>query len=226
MAWTPLPETVTVTYTTPTPKPFTLDPKKTAVVVVDMENYFCKRPGVGRMGEVIEGNVRLLAKAREAGATVIFIQSVRTPDALEVTVFGREPMLLEGTPDVEIVSEIAPLPGEPVVKKYNHDPFARTELEDVLTREGIVAGEWTVLVTGVSAAVCANACAMGFSNRHYMTLIPMDCTAAGTFEDEARTYALYQGRAYNFDMDFTLSTLVTFASPASVIEEDLVAALA
>ncbi|GMV86041.1 MAG: hypothetical protein AMXMBFR80_18960 [Dehalococcoidia bacterium] len=226
MAWTPLPETVTVTYTTPVPREFALDPKKTAVVVVDMENYFCKRPGAGRMAEVIEGNVRLLAKAREAGAKVIFIQSVRTPDALEVTVFGRKPMLLEGTPDVEIVAEIAPLPGEPVVKKYNHDPFARTELEDVLAREGIIAGEWTVLVTGVSAAVCANACAMGFSNRHYMTLIPMDCTAAGTFEDEARTYALYQGPAYNFDMDFTLSTMVSFVPAAATAQAEPVAALA
>lgn len=226
MAWTPLPETVTVTYTTPVPREFALDPKKTAVVVVDMENYFCKRPGAGRMAEVIEGNVRLLAKAREAGAKVIFIQSVRTPDALEATVFGREPMLLEGTPDVEIVAEIAPLPGEPVVKKYNHDPFARTELEDVLAREGIIAGEWTVLVTGVSAAVCANACAMGFSNRHYMTLIPMDCTAAGTFEDEARTYALYQGPAYNFDMDFTLSTMVSFVPAAATAQAEPVAALA
>lgn len=226
MAWTPLPETVTVTYTTPVPREFALDPKKTAVVVVDMENYFCKRPGAGRMAEVIEGNVRLLAKAREAGAKVIFIQSVRTPDALEVTVFGRKPMLLEGTPDVEIVAEIAPLPGEPVVKKYNHDPFARTELEDVLAREGIIAGEWTVLVTGVSAAVCANACAMGFSNRHYMTLIPMDCTAAGTFEDEARTYALYQGPAYNFDMDFTLSTMVSFVPAAAMAQAEPVAALA
>lgn len=226
MAWTPLPETVTVTYTTPVPREFALDPKKTAVVVVDMENYFCKRPGAGRMAEVIEGNVRLLAKAREAGAKVIFIQSVRTPDALEVTVFGRKPMLLEGTPDVEIVAEIAPLPGEPVVKKYNHDPFARTELEDVLAREGIIAGEWTVLVTGVSAAVCANACAMGFSNRHYMTLIPMDCTAAGTFEDEARTYALYQGPAYNFDMDFTLSTMISFVPAAATAQAEPVAALA
>ena len=225
MPWSPLPEIVTITYTTPTPKEFALDPAKTAVVVVDMENYFCKRPGVGRMGEVIEGNVRLLAKAREAGAKVIYIQSVRTPDALEVTVFGRDPMLLEGTPDVEIVSEIAPLPGEPVVKKYNHDPFARTELEDVLTREGIIAGEWTVLVTGVSAAVCANACAMGFSNRHYMTLIPMDCTAAGTVEDEARTYSIYQGRAYNFDMDFTLSTMVSFVPAAALAERAPVAAL-
>lgn len=217
MAWQPLPPSVTLTIETPQPKEFTLDASKTAVVVVDMENYFCKN-GNERMYDVIAGNVGLLAKARNAGAKVIFIQSVRTPEALEVTVFGRPPMLLEGTPDVEIVEEIAPLPGEPVVKKYGHDPFARTELDAVLEREGIKEGEWTVLVTGVSAAVCAHACALGFSNRHYMTLIPMDCTAAGTIEEEARTYSQYMGRAYNFDMDFTLSTLVEFVPVAAAAE--------
>ena len=40
----------------------------------------------------------------------------------------------------------------------------------------------------MSAAVCAHAAALGFSNRHYMTLIPMDCTAASDVEEEARTY--------------------------------------
>lgn len=224
MTWTPLPDEVTVTFTTPKPKPFTLDPKKTALVIVDMENYFCKR-GNERSFDVIEGNVRLLAKARAAGAEVIFIQSVRTPEALEVTVFGRKPMLLEGTEDVEIVSEIAPLPSETVVQKWSHDPFARTALEDVLAAKGIVAGEWTVLVTGVSAAVCAHACALGFSNRHYMTLIPLDCTAA-SIEDEARTYGQYQTGAYNFDMDFTLSSLVEFAPVSAAVEREPVAALA
>jgi nicotinamidase-related amidase len=178
-----------------------------------MENYFCKR-GNERSFDVIEGNVILLAKAREAGVPVIFIQSVRTPEALEVTVFGRKPMLLEGTEDVEIVSEIAPLPTETVVQKWSHDPFARTRLEEVLTEKGIIAGETTVLVTGVSAAVCAHACALGFSNRHYMTLIPLDATAA-SIEDEARTYGQYQGGGYSFDMDFTLSTMVTFAPVAA-----------
>lgn len=224
MVWTLLPETVTVTFTTPKPKEFTLDPAKSALVIVDMENYFCKR-GNQRSFDVIEGNVRLLAKAREAGAKVIFIQSVRKPDALEVTVFGRKPMLLDGTEDVEIVEEIAPLPGEPVVQKWSHDPFARTSLEAVLEREGIIAGETTVLVTGVSAAVCAHACALGFSNRHYMTLIPLDCTAA-SIEDEARTYHQYQSGGYNFDMDFTLSTMVTFAPVATAAAREPVAATA
>lgn len=226
MAWSPLPPEVTLTIKTPEPKPFTLDPAKSALVIVDMENYFCKEMGNPRMFDVIEGNVRLLAKARAAGAKVIFIQSVRTPEALEVTVFGRKPMLLEGSEGVKIVSEIAPLPSEIVLKKYSHDPFARFGLDEVLDAEGIIAGESTVLVTGVSAAVCAHACALGFSNRHFMTLIPMDCTAAGTIEDEARTYAQYQGGAYNYDMDFTLSSLVEFAPVTAAVEPEKVPALA
>ncbi len=217
MGWEPLPKEVTLTITTPEPKAFQLDPKNTALVIVDMENYFCKR-GNERMFSTIEGNERLLANARKSGATVIFIQSVRTPEALEVVRFGRNPMLLEGTEDVEIVSEIAPLAGETVVKKYSHDPFAGFGLDEVLAAKGITPESWTVLVTGVSAAVCAHACALGFSNRHFMTLIPMDCTAAGSIEEEARTYHQYMGGAYNFNMDFTLSNLVEFM-PASIQAE-------
>jgi nicotinamidase-related amidase len=110
MAWDPLPETVTITVDTPTPKALTLDPKKTAVVVVDMQNNFCKK-GNERSFNVIEGNVRLLEKARAAGATVIYVQSVRTEDSPEHTFYKLPLHLIVGTWDVEIVEEIAPKPG-------------------------------------------------------------------------------------------------------------------
>lgn len=212
MAWSLPPEVVTLRIQMPKPQPFVLDPKKTALVIVDMQEI--GRPSQ-RTQDIIPGNVTLLKKFREAGAPVIFIQSVRTPEGLEMTRFGKKLWRAEGSPEAEILSELTPLPTEPVVKKYNHDPFVKSGLDALLDRMGIVPQDWTVLVPGVSAAACAHACAMGFSNRHYMVLIPMDCTAAGTVEDEARTYALYQGGAYNFNMDFTLSTMVSFA-PASV----------
>ena len=214
MAWTPLPENVVVTVETPEPKQFTLDPAKTAVVVVDMENFFCKR-GNQRSFDVIEGNVRLLAKARESGAKVIYVHSVRQVQSPDWTVYRRFHLnLLLGTWDSEIVEEIAPLPGEPVVQKWSHDVWAWYGMEAVLEREGLVAGDATVLVTGVSAAGCANAAALGFSNRYYRTLIPLDCTAAG-IEGEARTYAHYMDRGYDRFIDFTLSTMVDFESPAA-----------
>ena len=80
MPWTPLPDVVETLVETPTPKEFTLDPAKTAVVIVDMQNNFCMK-GNQRAYDVIEGNVRLLAKAREAGAKVIYVQSVRWPES-------------------------------------------------------------------------------------------------------------------------------------------------
>ena len=105
------------------------------------------------------------------------------------------------------------------MKKWTHDPWARTELEAVLAEKGIVPEKWTVLIPGVSAAGCAHACALGFSNRHYMTLIPMDCTAAGDVEDEARVYDQYMGQGYNFNMAFTRSDLVTFEAGAPPAEQ-------
>ena len=214
MAWEMPPKMVTLDVEMPEPKAFDLDPAKTALVVVDMEDYFLRGETRSRLGATIAGNVTLLEKFRAAGAPVIFIQSVRKPEALEVTRFFRSPMLLEGSTDVEIAYEIAPAPGEPVVQKWSHDPWARTSLEATLDEMGINCEEWTVLVTGVSAAVCAHACALGFANRHYMTLIPMDATAAGGVEEEARVYAQYMSGAYNYCMDFTRSDLVTMTPGA------------
>jgi nicotinamidase-related amidase len=221
MAWEPLPPTVTVTYENP--KSLNLDPKKTAVVVVDMQNNFCKE-GNQRSFDVIAGNERLLAKARAAGATVIFVQSVRQVDSIEHVKYGLPLHLIVDTWDVEIVEELGPLPGEPVIQKWSHDLWSWGGLSELLRAKGITPDDWTIMVTGVSAATCAHAAALGFSNRLYYTLIPLDCTAADV-EQEAWAYSQYQRRGYAYNMDFTLSTLVQF-EPAAVSQRagDLVGA--
>jgi ureidoacrylate peracid hydrolase len=221
MAWTPLPEKVKLRFETPQPHPMMLKTERTALVIVDMQNLFCNRNPESRSNAVIEGNVRLLEKARKAGVKVIFIQSTRTPDALEFTKYGKEPMLLEGTWEWEIVKELAPLPDEIVMRKYSHDPFARTELDEILIREEIVPTDTTIIVTGVSASVCANAACLGFSNRHYMTIIPMDCQASSSVEEEAMIFAKYHENSYAF----TLSTMVEFTS-GGMTTRQLVEALA
>lgn len=211
MAW-PLPQKVTLEFETPSPKPYILDPKKTALVVVDVQELSVRgdSPEHLRMASILDGNVTLLEKFREVGAPVIYIQSTRTPESLEVARFGMELWRPDGAPESEIAAEIAPLPGEVVVKKHNHDPFVNTNLDEILVGFGMSPQDWTVLVTGISAAGCAYVCALGFSNRHYFTLIPLDATAAGTAEDEAFAFAKYQGRGYAYNMDFTLADMVTF----------------
>jgi ureidoacrylate peracid hydrolase len=198
-----------MTVDTPQPKEVQLDPKKTALVIVDMENFFCKRDLEGRSHAVIDGNVTLLEKARESGAKVIYVQSVRQFESPNHTVFKRGRNLLIGSWNTEIVEEIAPAPGENVVQKWSHDVWAWYGIEDVLEKEGITEDEYTVLVTGVSAAQCANAAALGFANRHYDVLIPLDTTAASV-EAEARTYAHYMSAGYDYNIGFTTSQMVSF----------------
>src|SRR6188472_898709 len=112
MTWESLPEVVETWVDTPNPKGFTLDATKTAIVVVDMQNYFCMH-GNQRSFDVVDGNRKLLEKARAAGAKVIYVQSVRYPESPNWTTFNRKLTLLPGTWDVEIVKDIEPQPGEP-----------------------------------------------------------------------------------------------------------------
>jgi nicotinamidase-related amidase len=113
------------------------------------------------------------------------------------------------------------MPGEPVLQKWSNDIWSWHGIETLLEREGIVAGEWTVLVTGVSAAGCAEAAALGFSNRLYKTIIPLDCSTA-SIEAEARIFSVYMEPEYSHLMDFTMSSMVTFAgAPVEVPERVL-----
>ena len=73
-----------------------LDPEFTALIVVDMENDFCK-PG-GKLyhpegiDEVIPKQKHLLEKCRRSGVKVIFVQSVRYEDSPEFVRFGQPPL--------------------------------------------------------------------------------------------------------------------------------------
>jgi nicotinamidase-related amidase len=215
--WTPLPASLTVEVTTPQPEPVVLDPARTAVVVVDMQNNFCiksyRQGDTRRAANVIPGVRRLITDARSAGVPVIYVQSLRQLESPEHTVFGCPLHLLVGSWDVEIVEEIAPEAGDFVVQKWSHDVWAWHEMEALLEREGFQAGEWTMLVAGVSASGCARAAAIGFCNRGYRTLIPMDATAASKVRSEARTFVGYRSLAYRDYIGFTLSTLVEYRKP-------------
>lgn len=219
MTWEALPDSVTIEIRTPKPQPFRLDPSTTALCVVDMQNFTIHNDRMPkRLHGCLAGNVALLDAARTAGAPVIFVQSLRKANAIEVVRFGNEKILAEGSRDAELVRELTPLPGEAVLPKYNHDPWAGGALDEVLAEQGITPDRWTVLVTGVAADICAHAAAIGFSNHDYMTLIPVDCVASISIEDEARTFAQYLGLGYRYNMAFTRSDLVTFERGAPAAE--------
>ncbi len=117
----------------PDPIPLELDPAKTLLLIVDMENEDAHPSGKRFAGEavtsIIPNIARLRRKVRKAGGSVVHTQSVRKPDALEFTSFNNVIRKIEGTWGAEFVDELKPEFDEPVVVKYTHDCFYRTEME-------------------------------------------------------------------------------------------------
>jgi nicotinamidase-related amidase len=133
-------------------KSVAVDPKTSALLVLDMETTICKNP---RCIASISKINKLLTKTREMGMPVVY--------SLTHT----------GNPS-DIIWQIAPSPGDPIVKS-NVDKFYKTNLENILQEQGVK----TVLITGYAANGAVLHTATGAAFRGYDIIIPVDCMSAG-----------------------------------------------
>ena len=121
-----------------------LDPQSTGLVIVDMQVEGCERHGPG-VKPVITNIRRLLDRFRAVNGKIIYVQSVRTKDHPEFTVFGRPYGLLLGSHGADFVEELRPVAGEVIVEKTSHDCFYKTSMEAVLYRVEqlrLSCGDW------------------------------------------------------------------------------------
>ncbi len=152
-----------------------LDPKKTGIIVGDMLVDFVTPQGklfVPESPQTILPIKNLIARARGASARVIFIQDWHRPDDPEFSIWG--PHSVEGTPGAEIIPELAPLPGEFIVRKRTYDPFWGTDLELLLRQSGI----HDLVITGTVANICVLQTAGSASLRGFRIVIPKDTISA------------------------------------------------
>ena len=135
-------------------------------------------------------------KLAAAGIPLVYIQSVRTHDEPEVTVFGYPKRMKIGTWDVEIVDDIKPHPGDIVVQKFSHDAFFQTELDTVLER--LVPDPTThhALVVGGATNLCVYHAVMGFYLRNYWTVVVTDGVYCRTDEARDRAFQQFSDRSY------------------------------
>lgn len=203
-----------VEFEVPDPRPVSLNPAKTAIVVIDMENEFCAPGGKKFIGSPAEEAVRaaaaLIEQGRQRGVPVLWVRSVREPDALEFTAFKQGAHLIDGTWAVEYTSPLQVLDGEPVFKKYCHDCFTHTGLEQYLTDRHMTAPDWTMIVVGVALPVCVNHAVLGFSVRHYRTVLPLDCVAPREGAGAAATLWRYGHPAYAYNIAVSNSDQIRF----------------
>jgi nicotinamidase-related amidase len=191
-----------------------LDPQLTALVIIDMENDFCK-PG-GKLyhpegvDEVIPQCQKLLEKCRSSGTQVIFVQSLREKNSPEFVRFGTSPFILRNTWGSAYIEELRPRKQEPVVEKETHDCFHKTEMDSLLARLSVLPETHSILVAGVAADVCVYHAVIGFHVRHYNVVVPIDC-CAGWPAGQRMLEKQMEGPAYNYNVAVTHSDLITFA---------------
>ena len=175
-----------------------LRPENTAVLVIDMQLDYCGKDGWAEMAGAdmavmrspIDGAVKVLAAAREKGYHVIYTRAGHRPDGSDLTEvkrfrgrrmgagigdnskIGRN--LVRGEPGWEIIPELAPRDGEPIVDKPGSGAFYSTELEHILIRRRIK----NLVIMCVTTEVCVHTTLREASDRGFDKLLLEDCCAA------------------------------------------------
>jgi len=154
-----------------------VEPRRTALVVVDMQNDFVKPGGalvVPTAAATIPAVQRLLSLARGRGIKVFFTQDTHQEGDIEFPIWG--PHVLRGTWGWQIVDELAPQPGERVLEKLRYDGFFGTPLDHELR----LAGIHSLIVCGTVANICVLHTAGSAALRGYRVILPVDAVSAIT----------------------------------------------
>ncbi len=152
-----------------------VDPAKTALIVVDMQNDFVKEGGalvVPDAEATIPEIQNLLSLARESGMKVVYSQDTHGEGDPEWEIWGEH--VREGTWGWEIVDELKPREDEVVVRKVRYDAFYGTHLDHFLRLWDVD----TLIICGTVANICVHYTAASAALRWYDVIIPKDATSA------------------------------------------------
>ncbi|MGD0677515.1 MAG: isochorismatase family cysteine hydrolase [Polyangiaceae bacterium] len=176
------------------PQPVTIDLDRTAVVIIDMQRDFLEPGGFGealgndvsRLAAAVRPCMALLEVARGRRMLIVHTREGHRPDMTDapkakvergaprlrigdVGPMGR--ILIRGEPGHDIVRELYPRPGEPIVDKPGKGAFYATDLHLLLQDRGIE----NLIVCGVTTEVCVNTTVREANDRGFRCIVPGDC---------------------------------------------------
>ena len=130
-----------------------------------------------RYAPVIANTMKLLETARKGGTMIVHARADHPPGtrALNITDSeNRPPLITRGTPQAEIVPELAPLAGESLVPKRRWSAFHGTDLDPTLRARGVD----TIVLCGGSTEIGVASTAYAARDLGYNLVIASDaCTS-------------------------------------------------
>ena len=179
------------------PEPLTIDLARTAIVMIDMQRDFLEPGG---FGETLGNDVSLLTKAvapcaallegaRRRGMFIIHTREGHRPDLSDapkakvargvpsMRIGAPGPMgriLIRGEKGHDLIAELYPRAGEPLIDKPGKGAFYATDLHSILNNRGIE----NLIVCGVTTEVCVHTTVREANDRGFRCIVPGDCCAS------------------------------------------------
>ncbi len=181
------------------PEGLRLDPRQTAVVVIDMQNAYASEGGyVDLAGFDISGAAGVIGKigtvlqtAREAGVQVIYLQNGWDKDYVEaggpgspnwhksnaLKTMRKRPelsgqLLARGGWDYELVDALKPQPGDITLHKTRYSAFFNSQLDSTLRARGIR----NIVFVGIATNVCVESTLRDGFHLEYFGVMLEDAT--------------------------------------------------
>ena len=185
------------------PQPLVIDPSRTALIGVDMQNDIGAEGGMfHRAGIPISGiqaavapTARALAAARRVGMRVVYFKMQFEPDLsnaggtespnlilhrrlgvgspAQAPDGGESRIMIKDTWNTDILAELAPQDSDIVVSKHRFSGFFETDLDATLKKLRVTS----LIFTGCTTSICVESTLRDAFFRDYRCLLLEDCTA-------------------------------------------------